>query len=345
MKQLVESLLVFGLSISLCLAGNNDGVSSLIEQSRQGDTRAMCDLALAYYHGDGVLKDPFKAKCWAKKAHDQGSRRAGKIWEELSLWQYSGKCDLSFDDEPSPQYRSGERYREPVTGIIFVWVAGGCFSMGCHGDAGRCEKNEMPAHRVCLDGFWMATFEVTQGQWEAVMGTNPSRFVLTPEHPVEQVSFEDVRNFIRTLKADTGVEFSLPTEAQWEYACRNGGRKIPYPWGKEAYLPEENCGTCNVGTLRGRTAATGSFLPNDMGLYDMGGNVREWCRDVYDKNAYATQSPDNPLHRKEGKERVVRGGSFVDNTDSLRCSARQSAIPNMKSAHIGFRLVLKREDR
>ncbi len=92
MKKIVEIMLILGLSASLCLAANSHDLSSLIEESRQGNTRAMCDLALAYYYGNGVLKDPFKAKCWAKKAHDQGSKRAEKIWNDLSLWQYSGKC-------------------------------------------------------------------------------------------------------------------------------------------------------------------------------------------------------------------------------------------------------------
>ncbi|MCP4720240.1 MAG: SUMF1/EgtB/PvdO family nonheme iron enzyme, partial [Desulfobacteraceae bacterium] len=285
MKKIVEIVLILGLGTSLCLAGNHSGVTSLIEKSRQGDTRAMCDLALDYYHGHGVLKDPFKAKCWVKKAHDLGSKRAGKIWEDLSLWQYSGKCDFSFDDEKRPQYQSGEQYREPVTGISFVWVGGGCFSMGCHGNAGRCGKDEKPSHRVCLDGFWMGAFEVTQGQWESIMGTNPSRFNLGPGYPVERVSFAQVRNFIQLLKTKTGQGFSLPTEAQWEYACRDRGHKKPYPWGRDSHRPHENCGTCSAGKFQGRTAVVGSFTPNDLGLYDMGGNVREWCRDVYDKKA------------------------------------------------------------
>ncbi len=342
MKKLVGIMLALCFNVSLCLAANSSDLSSLIAKSRQGNKMAMCDLALAYYHGRGVLKDPFKAKCWTKKAYDQGSKRAGKIWEDLSLWQYSGNCNLSFDDEKTIPSQSGEEYQEPVTGMGFVRVAGGCFSMGCHRNAGRCGKDETPEHRVCLEGFWMGIFEVTQGQWEAIMGTNPSRFNLGADYPVEGVSFEEVRKFIRALKVKTGMKFSLPTEAQWEYACRDQGRKKPYPWGKSSYLPETNCGTCSAGEFRGQTAAVGSFPANDIGLHDMGGNVKEWCRDVYDKNAYKTHIQENPLHRGKGSSRVVRGGSFADNTSGLRCSGRDSAVNTMKSEYIGFRLVLKR---
>ncbi|MCP3945046.1 MAG: formylglycine-generating enzyme family protein [Desulfobacteraceae bacterium] len=260
----------------------------------------------------------------------------------LTLWQYSGKCDLSFDDEKTPRYKSGERYWEPVTGMGFVWVGGGCFPMGCHGEAGKCGKDEKPAHRVCLDGFFLGAFEVTQGQWEAIMGTNPSRFNFGPDYPVEQVSFEDVGKFIRRLKARTGMGFSLPTEAQWEYACRDRGQKKTYPWGMESYLPPANCGTCSAGEFRGKTSLSNSFFPNDMGFYNMGGNVKEWCRDVYSKKAYGVHSLKNPVYTGKGSSRVVRGGSFADNTSQLRCSGRDSAIPTMKSEYLGFRLVLKR---
>jgi formylglycine-generating enzyme required for sulfatase activity len=342
MKKFFGIILILCLGSCLCGAESRHEIDALVNKSRQGNTRAMCDLALAYYHGNGVLKDPFKAKCWVQKAHGQGSKRADKIWNDLSLWQYSGTCDLFFEDESSPPYQSGEIYQEPVTGISFIWVDGGCFSMGCHGSAGRCEKNEKPAHKVCLDGFWMGVFEVTQGQWQELMGTNPSRFNLGSDYPVEQVSFDEAKQFIRLLKADTGMEFVLPTEAQWEYACRDGGRKKPYPWGRESYLPQENCGTCDTGDLRGRTAVVGSFPPNNLGLHDMGGNVREWCRDVYNKKAYKDHSTENPLNWGKGSSRVVRGGSFADNTSFLRCSGRNSALSSMKSEYIGFRLVLKR---
>lgn len=345
MKKIFGIILILCLASGLCGAESRHEIDALVHKSRQGNTRAMCDLALVYFHGKGVLKDPFKAKCWVQKAHDQGSERAEKIWNDLGLWQYSGTCDLFFEAESSLPDRSGEIYQEPKTGISFVWVEGGCFSMGCHGNAGRCEKDEKPAHKVCLDGFWMGVFEVTQGQWQALMGSNPSRFNQGADYPVEQVSFDEVTQFIRLLKADTGTGFALPTEAQWEYACRDGGRKKPYPWGRESHLPQENCGTCNTGDLRGRTAVVGSFPPNDRGLHDMGGNVREWCRDVYDKKAYEIHASENPVHRRGGSLRVVRGGSFADNTAFLRCSGRNSALTSMKSEYLGFRLILKREGK
>lgn len=338
MKKILPVIIALILGASLCLAGNNPELSSLMAEARQGNTRAMCDLGLVYFHGKGVLKDPFKARCWVQKAHEQGSEQAKKIWETLELWQYSGTCDLSLDREDLPEYRLGDGFTEPETGMTFVWIPGGCFSMGCHEHAGKCGKDEMPEHRVCLEGFWMGVFEVTQGEWQAMMGQNPSRFKNGAEYPVEQVSFKDVQGFVRQLNQETGRHFSLPTEAQWEYACRSRGRKKPYPWGRETFNPEENCGTCNAGEFKGRTAVRGSFPPNDLGLYDMGGNVKEWCRDGYDKNAYA--AGNRPGHGKQESSRVVRGGSFADNASMSRCSARDSAIPGMNSEYLGFRLVL-----
>ncbi len=110
----------------------NLDIQSLIQDARNSDTHAMVELGLLYYHGKGVLKDPFKAKCWIKNAHDAGSKRAKKIWNEFELWKYSGKCEDSFDDEISEKYQKGDSFTEPILGMIFIWVPKGCYTMGCH---------------------------------------------------------------------------------------------------------------------------------------------------------------------------------------------------------------------
>ncbi|CCK78237.1 formylglycine-generating enzyme family protein [Desulfobacula toluolica] len=344
MKKLLSFIVMIGLVISISHAENHQDFFLMLENSRKGDVEAMCDLGLAYFYGKKTLKDPFKAKCWIKKAYDNGSVRAEKIWAKLELWRYSGNCDQTFDDETLPEFSKGETFNEPVTGMAFVFIPKGCFIMGCHKHSGNCNKDERPAHKVCVDGFWMGKYEVSQEQWYRVMGENPSRFSSDLRHPVETVSFDDVQKFIQRLNAKNREKFLLPTEAQWEYACRNGGQKVAFPWGNESWRPEENCATCDSGEFHGQTAPVGSFFFNDLGLYDMGGNVKEWCLDVYHKKAYAKHAGKNPFYDSKGSSRVVRGGSFKDNTSHLRCTNRDKSIPGMRSDHIGFRLVMARDN-
>ena len=230
-----------------------------------------------------------------------------------------------------------------MTRVRFVYIPKNCFKMGCHKAAEKCLKIERPAHTVCLDGFWMGAYEVDQSLWQQVMGTNPSRFSSNPKHPVETVSFEDVQTFLWQLNATIKEKVSLPTEAQWESACRNGGKPVNYPWEGDAYRPDANCGNCNTNGVYGQTSPVGSFYPNDLGLYDMGGNVKEWCKDFYDKKAYETHTKDNPVYKQKEAMRVVRGGSYTDNTKKLRCTARDKSIPTMRADNLGFRLVLIRD--
>lgn len=318
----------------------SDDFSSLLENARQGDIQAMVEVGVAYYKGAGTLKDPFKAKCWIQQAYNLGSEKAARVWEKFELWQYSGKCDLSFDDDRRSRYKKGEVFFEPVTRQPFVWVPKSCFKMGCNPETKKCSKNEQPAHRVCLDGFWIGMYEVDQGLWKTVMGSNPSRFSDNPDHPVENVSFLDVEAFIHKLNSTSQYRFSLPTEAQWEAACRNGGKPVQYPWENNETRPPANCGNCNNKGFNGQTAPVGRFYPNKLGIYDMGGNVKEWCRDYYDKQAYQTHNKKNPEYKDRSSMRVVRGGSFSDISRKLRCGARDRSIPSMTADNIGFRLVL-----
>ncbi len=342
MKKYWFLVLLFLFSISY--AEESKDLYSMLENARKGDVEAMCDLGIAYFNGYKTLKDPFKAKCWIKKAYDNGSVRAKKLWEDLELWKYSGKCESSFDDEHFPRFVRGDIYKDPVTKIKFVFIPKGCFIMGCYPLAQKCKKDEKPSHRVCLDGFWLGQYEVTQKQWHSIMGTNPSGFSGDLGHPIENVSFNDIEKFIQILNSKNRHKFSLPTEAQWEYASRNGGKNISFPWGNETYRPLANCGTCNSGDFHGQTSPVGSFPPNELGIYDMAGNVKEWCQDVYKKKAYAQHAKNNPFYEGKGSARVVRGGAFTDNTLKLRNTARDKSIPDMQSNNLGFRLVLIRND-
>lgn len=130
-------------------------ISDLKQAARQGDTRAMRELAMVYYEGDGVLKDPVMAKCWIRQAYDLGDKQAKRLWNDLALWEYAGDCtDLPSFRQDMVTNRMGDRWQEPVTGMVFIWIPGGCFHMGCHKNAGKCRNDELPAHRspvgICL---------------------------------------------------------------------------------------------------------------------------------------------------------------------------------------------------
>lgn len=334
---LIGSLL-FGISSAVC----QNAFESNLSDALSGNLDAMCDVAQDYYHGRGTLKDPFKAKCWIKKAYDRGSERAGIIWNDLELWRFSGNCQGFSDDMPSVWVKKGAVYKEPVTGVVFSYIPQGCFLMGCHKEAQNCAKDEQPVHQACLSGFWMAQTEVTQAVWEKVMGSNPSQSSRGEDYPVENVSFDDVREFIRRLNAKITDKVTLPTEAQWEYACRNAGENINYPWDKERSGFEANCGACNAGSYTGRTMPVARFAPNELGLYDMAGNVREWCLDYYDKKAYGTHQSKDPIYDEKQSSRVIRGGAVTDNTRHIRCTARAKSLPGIRDNVTGFRLVLEK---
>ncbi len=330
------------LCSGISLAQMSGETAWLLEKARHGNTRAMCDLGLAYYQGHGTLKDPFMAKCWIKKAWELGSQRAQKIWNELELWKYPGECGSGHnhraDQIPMPDNRAGQV--KWVQGIPLVWIPGGCFDMGCHGTDEKCGKEKSASQRVCLEGFWMGRFEITQGQWESLMGQgNPSRFQKGGNYPVEQVSLSDALGFIQILNQKQGPGFSLPTEAQWEYVCRNRGMDTPYPFGKETFRPKANCGACDSGQFQGTTSPVGRFAPNSLGIYDLAGNVAEWCQNRKAKAPWQPHETDNPLWEKENGSQAVRGGSFASSVSDLRCAARVEILADMKSPSIGFRVV------
>ena len=178
---------------------------------------------------------------------------------------------------------------DPVTGMVFVHVASGSFEMGCHAKAGQCDADEKPVRTVRLDGFWLGKHEVTQGQWKRIMGNNPSEFKRGDNYPVEKVSWSDVQSFIRNLNARSSVTFRLPSEAEWEYACRAGGKSVTY--GTRSGRLDSSSAKYDSGD---GTVSVGTYPPNSMGLYDMTGNVWEWVQDRYTKN-YGNVGTDNPI--------------------------------------------------
>ncbi|MBU0673781.1 MAG: formylglycine-generating enzyme family protein [Proteobacteria bacterium] len=222
-------------------------------------------------------------------------------------------------------------------GNELVLVTGGCFQMGdLYGDG---FVDELPVHKVCLDDFYLGKFEVTQWQWQTVMdGENPARFKKGGDYPVERVSWEDSRIFIRELSRLTGYAFRLPTEAEWEYACRSGGKIQKYCGGDSLesvghYRNNSGYSTHPVGVLK----------PNSLGIYDMSGNVWEWVQDYYVKD-YFNRTGQNPQGPENGVFRVSRGGSWDYDPLFARASARNRSWPDKGFFSLGFRLALSKSD-
>lgn len=215
----------------------------------------------------------------------------------------------------------------------YVQVAGGCFPMGDTFGGGR--SDETPVHEVCVDGFAIGKYEVTQGQWLAVMGRNPSYFKKGNNFPVEQVSWAEVQNFITRLNALTGRDFRLPSEAEWEYAARSGGKK-------ELYAGGDNLGALawydgNAGPF---SHEVGTRQPNGLGIYDMSGNVGEWVQDWYNSEYYKFSPRSNPVGPLGGcYGRVIRGGGWNIDAGLARAANRDRYEPTNRFAAVGFRLV------
>ena len=228
-------------------------------------------------------------------------------------------------------------YTHEKTGIIFVKLPGGKFQMGSPEDEPNRFHNEGPVHEVTLSSFLIAKHEVTQTQWKRVMGTSPSHFK-GDDLPVEKVSWNDCQEFCKK----TGL--SLPTEAQWEYACR-AGTTTPFSFGATITPEQVNYngdypyGGAPKGLNRKKTVAVGSLPANGFGLHDMHGNVFEWCEDVYDAVYYskaASSNGDKACTSGSGY-RVCRGGGWYDSARLCRSAFRLRDPPDIRNYDFGFR--------
>ncbi|NOR65087.1 MAG: SUMF1/EgtB/PvdO family nonheme iron enzyme [Candidatus Scalindua sp.] len=231
------------------------------------------------------------------------------------------------------KHQKVEAANETEDGMVFV--KGGCFDMGDIFGTGT--SDEKPVHTVCIGDFYLGKTEVTQKQWEDVVGKNPSKFQCG-DCPVEKVSWNNVQDFIKKLNEKTGMNYRLPTEAEWEYAARSGGHKEQWAGTND----EEEIGeyTWYGFTAEGVTHAVGGKTPNGIGLYDMMGNVWEWCSDWYDKKYYEYSPSKDPQGPSEGSNRVIRGGGWRSRDKGLRTTDRNDFIPTSKKfTDIGFRLA------
>jgi serine/threonine protein kinase/formylglycine-generating enzyme required for sulfatase activity len=230
-------------------------------------------------------------------------------------------------EKPKDIHRAGEVWREPKTGIEMAFMPSGEFSMGSNSGV----PNESPPHTVSLRGFWIGKTEVTQGQWLAVLGENPSRFNKGDTFPVEMVSWDKAMDFIKKLNELTGGAFRLPSEAEWEYACRSGK-------GSDRYGDLDDI-AWHRSNAKEQTHPVGEKKADAWGLYDMLGNVWEWCEDFYDEDYYKKSTLENPQGPLSGEFRVIRGGSWFRPAEFIRAMYRNFALPGLKNDNLGIRLA------
>lgn len=216
-----------------------------------------------------------------------------------------------------------------------VYVAGGTFTMGGTSEqSSDAYDDEEPTHSVTLSSYYICKYEVTQALWRAVMGSNPSNFKGN-NLPVENVSWNDCQTFINRLNSYTGRNFRLPTEAEWEFAARGGNYSRHYKYSGSNYISDVAWYDGNSGN---RTHPIGTKQANELGLYDMSGNVYEWCSDWY--GSYSSYSQNDPTGPNSGSRRVLRGGSWDYIASFCRSSFRGYFTPGFRLNFLGLRLVL-----
>ena len=216
-----------------------------------------------------------------------------------------------------------------------VYVEGGTFRMGATEEQGKdAYDSEKPVHRVTLASYLIGKHEVTQALWKEVMGSNPSYNKQGRDYPVEYVSWDDCQEFVKKLNARTGMKFRMPTEAEWEYAARGGNRSKGYKYAGSDNLDEAGW----YGGNSNHTHPVGRKKPNELGLYDMSGNVWEWCQDWY--GDYTNEAQTNPAGPQSGGYRVLRGGCIWSHASYCRVSYRGYFDPGGRGGGSGLRLVL-----
>ena len=219
--------------------------------------------------------------------------------------------------------------------IDMIRVEAGTFTMGATAEMKEPYDWEKPTHRVTLtNDYYIDKYEVTQVLWQAVMGNNPSKFK-GDNLPVENVSWKDCQEFLSKLNNTTGKTFRLPTEAEWEYAARGGKKSRGYQYSGSSNLSDVAWYEDNSGN---KTHDVGSKQANELGIYDMSGNVYEWCQDRYDN--YSSSSQTNPTGATTGSNRVERGGSWIFTDWGCRSSYRSYGTPDCRYSFLGLRLVL-----
>lgn len=239
-------------------------------------------------------------------------------------------------------------YTEKAWGINMkmIRVEGGDFMMGCTSEQGQCYDDEKNVRRITVDGFYIGMLEVTQSQWEKVMGTSIyqqrnkansqwSLYGVGPDYPMYYVSWDEATEFCRLLSNKTGKTYTLPTEAQWEYAARGGKKADGTKYAGSNVIDAVAWYRDNSGSS---THVCGSKRANALGIYDMSGNVWEWCKDWY-ASSYVSYDTNNPTGPSSGSSRVARGGGWYGDASNCRVANRDGSTPSSRDYGLGFRVV------
>lgn len=260
-----------------------------------------------------------KLKVFIEHGYEKLLRSLNARYESLSVAESSSSPVLA------PTFRNS-------LGMDFVLIPAGEFHMGF--DDG--DEDEKPVHLVRITKpFYLGKYQVTQGQWQAVMGDNPSHFKGDPNRPVERVSWEDTQEFLRRLsKKEGGKPYRLPTEAEWEYAARAGSTGA-YCFGNDVSQLERYA--WHSANAEGTTHPVGLLKPNVWGLHDVHGNVWEWVSDWYDETYYQQSPTDDPQGPEQGSARSVRGGSWLYHPRYARASRRYGSGPGSRAVTYGLR--------
>jgi sulfatase modifying factor 1 len=266
---------------------------------------------------------------------------AKKFWVLCAVMVLSVNLAYAAEGKAKVNVSPAPLIKDAATGIEMVYVKGGCYKMGnTFGDGWPDEK---PVHEVCLDDFYIGKYEVTQGQWKSIMGNNPSHFKDCGDKcPVDSVSWVDAQGFIDILNSKSGgSNYRLPTEAEYEYAERSGGKSERYSGGNDVdsvswYGATSGHEPDTFGTQGPHPV--GTKAPNGLGIHDMSGNVWELTNDWYGDNYYSSSPRNNPAGPSSGVERVKRGGCASGSSQNSKVSRRGQVEPDYRGMSEGFRL-------
>ena len=264
------------------------------------------------------------------------------------LGKKSGSSNSSsYNSSPSYNSSGNQDFTEEAWGINMkmIWVEGGEFMMGCTSEQSDCDEDEQNVRRVTVDGFYIGMLEVTQSQWEKVIGTSVYRqkskanenstYGVGPDYPMYYVSWDEVTEFCRLLSNKTGKTYTLPTEAQWEYAARGGKKADGTKYAGSNMIDAVAWYTDNSGSS---THPCGTKRANALGIYDMSGNVCEWCKDWH-SSSYTSYDTNNPTGASSGYRRVCRGGGWDYSAAACRVAFRGYGWPGERYCFVGFRVV------
>lgn len=316
----------------------NDGTVIVVKEGKSatGDYRFIDNNRMRVDMKDllGSTSSVFEVSINAKTGELSFKEPAGKVSVYVTEAEFARRSDAARKSAAkAEQKRNQSAFASIKKNMLFI--KGDCFDMGdTFGDG---FGHERPVHLVCVDDFIIGKYEVTQKEWRDVMGSNPAYFNTCDNCPIEQVSWDDIQNFINRINHKTGQKYRLPTEAEWEYAARSGGKNEK--WAGTSNSNEIGDYSWFHSNSDSRTHPVGLKKPNNLGLFDMNGNVSELVQDLYDRDYYEQRYRDNPAGPSSGLGQVTRGGHWLDDAHLIRATYRNNYFRGFRFNYLGLRLA------